>query len=100
MKRIVLAFAVVVAAAGCSAKADFEKICNAEQLSGAASEADPATKATKIAQWITANVHSSDANNAMRALASVNPDDKGRLLKQAFMSMPGVRRSPLLVGVK
>ena len=83
MKRIVLVLAVVVAATGCSAKGDFEKICNAEKLSGAAAETEPSQKAMKMAQWIGENVHSSDAKNAMSALASVSPDDKERLLKQA-----------------
>ena len=42
---------------GCSgAKSDFEKICNAEKLSGASSEPDPAKKAHKTATWIDDNI--------------------------------------------
>ena len=81
--RTIAAVAVVVTLAACSAKSDFEKICNAEQLSGAASEADPSMKATKMAQWIGDNIHSGDAKRAMGALASVSADNKGAILKQA-----------------
>ena len=83
MKRIVLALAVIAVAAGCSSAGDFEKVCNAEKLSGAASETDPSQKAMKMASWIQANVHSSEVTKAMGALSSVSPDDKGKLLKQA-----------------
>lgn len=69
--------------AGCSAKADFEKICNAPQLSGAAAEVDPAKKAMKLAQWISQNVRSSEAKRTFAAIATVAPEHKGTILKQA-----------------
>jgi hypothetical protein len=80
MKRILVL--AVLALAGCSAKSDFEKICNAEQLSGAAGEKDPSEKAQKIAQYIQANIHSSAGKEFFQSIASV-PGDKGPILKQA-----------------
>jgi len=86
MRALMSVFAVVVVTivvSGCSAKADFEKICNAEALSGAAGEPDPATKAMKMAAWIESNIRSSDAKRTMQALASVDGVDKGKILKAA-----------------
>ena len=82
IKPIILASAMALVG-GCGARSDFEKICNAEQLSGVSAEQDPSQRAMKIAKWVSDNIHSRDAIQAMRAMAVVSPADKGRLLKQA-----------------
>jgi hypothetical protein len=80
---VAIAFAAGAVVTGCSQKADYEKICNAEQLSGAAGEKDPSAKAEKIAQWMTDNIHSADVKKTLSALATVTADQRGPLLKQA-----------------
>ena len=72
----------LIALAGCSSgKADFEKLCNAEQLSGAAAEKDPSSKAQMIAMWAQANV-GGEGKKFMQSI-SASGGDKGALLKQA-----------------
>ncbi len=72
----------LLAVAGCSAKSDFEKICNAEQLSGA-SEGDPSMKAVKMAEWLRANIHSSQAKDTLSGLAVSDSAARGEVLKMA-----------------
>ena len=69
--------------AGCSARGDFDKICHAEQLSGAADEPDPATRQMKLADWLSKHIHSRAAKEAFEALAMADPRHKGELLKKA-----------------
>lgn len=85
LRVVVLALLLVPVAAltGCSAKGDLEKICNAEQLSGAANVADPSAKATKIAKWLQDNVRSTEGKNVFQALAMVSPADKSNVLREA-----------------
>ncbi len=87
MKRsslvVVISLVVGVVASGCSAKKDFENLCNAEQRSGAAGIADPSEKALKISLWLNDNVTGSEAVGVMQALASVSGDDRGNVLRQA-----------------
>jgi hypothetical protein len=82
MRRLIALIALV--ACGCSsAGSDYEKICNAEALSGAAAMTDPSQKAMTVAQWIQENVKAGDAVNVMQALAMAAPDQRGELLKRA-----------------
>jgi hypothetical protein len=68
---------------GCSSAArDFENICNAEARSGIM-DSDPAVRATKLADWISKNISSREAIETFQSLATVAPEDRGRLLKQA-----------------
>ena len=79
--RAYLAFAAVMLA-GC-ARSDFEKICNAEKMSGVAKD-DP-NKAQKIAKWIGDNLHSRDGKRWFSAIAStpITAAQKGENLREA-----------------
>jgi hypothetical protein len=77
---VLVAFAFLT---GCSAKGDLEKICNAEQLSGAAGVADASEKANKIAAYLQANIKSSEGKNVFNALGMTAADQRGAVLKQA-----------------
>jgi len=80
----VIALAALAAACGPSPAArDFEKVCNAEAMSGAAAVADPSGKAVAIAQWLQANVTSDEVARTMDSLATAAPDQRGELLKRA-----------------
>ncbi len=86
--KVIAVIATVVAltplvALGCSAKGDFEKLCNAPELSGAAREVSAAKKSAKLSQWVGDNIHSGDVVKTVAALANVAPDQKGAILKQA-----------------
>jgi hypothetical protein len=78
----VLSLVLLLAGCGSAAK-DFENICHAEERSGAASVTDPSERAMRIAQWIEANLTSSDAREAFAALASAVPEQRGELLRTA-----------------
>lgn len=82
MIRTWLAVPLLVLACASPAE-DFENICHAEARSGAASIADPAQRAQHVAQWLEANLRSSDAKEAMAALAHASPDARGELLRAA-----------------
>ena len=79
--RLVLPLLALLACA--NPAEDFENICHAEARSGADSIADPAQRAMHIAQWVDANVRSSDAKEAMAALAHASPESRGELLRAA-----------------
>ena len=88
MRRLVMVLGVIatVGFAGCGpspAARDFEKICNAEAMSGAAAVADPAAKALTIAKWLEANISSEEAASTMSGLGMAAPDQRGELLKRA-----------------
>ena len=75
---------LAAAALGCSSAAsDFEKICNAEALSGAAQMVDPSQKAMTIAGWIQKSIASPEALELMETLASVEPQTRADMLRQA-----------------
>ncbi|MCU0676304.1 MAG: hypothetical protein MUE69_26375 [Myxococcota bacterium] len=83
MIRTWLVIPLLALVACANAGEDFENICHAEARSGAASIADPAQRAQHIAQWLEANVSSSDAKEAMAALAHASPESRGELLRAA-----------------
>jgi predicted small lipoprotein YifL len=75
-----ISVASLFALAGCSAKGDLEKICNADKLSGVASD-DP-QRLQKIAVWLDKNVSSSDGKSVLKALEYVASDEKGAILRK------------------
>jgi len=84
MRALLLVAVVVLGAAACHrAAADFEDLCLAEERSGAANVHDPAERAMRIAAWIEKQLRTSDAKRVVSSLASVSPDEKGRILLQA-----------------
>jgi hypothetical protein len=82
MRWPVLGLSVMLLVGCSSAARDFENICNAEARSGI-TDSDPAARATKLADWISKNISSREAIETFQALATVAPEDRGRLLKQA-----------------
>ena len=82
-KRLtVFAFILGLPLSGCGAKDEYEKICNAEQLSGAAAIADPAEQHRVVAEWLRANVKNNDAIRGMSSLMVVAPLKRGEFVKQ------------------
>lgn len=83
MIRTWLVLPLLVLLACANPAEDFENICHAEARSGAASIADPAQRASHIAQWVDANVRSSEAKEAMAAIAGATFESRGELLRAA-----------------
>jgi hypothetical protein len=80
--RSAKACAVALLLCSCgAAKADFDDICNAEQRSGVTGETDPTQKAVKIAMWLQGRLRTSEAKKFLSAMASVDPAQKGNLLR-------------------
>jgi hypothetical protein len=71
----------LLSSCGGGVKADFDDICNAEQRAGVGSETDPAQKAVKIAMWLQKRLRTSEAKKFLGAMASVDPAQKGNLLR-------------------
>lgn len=82
-----LLVAVVGSSAGCkSTAAEFEIVCNGEQLSGAANEADPGMKLAKImGYWEEHLRKGGEARGVVEAVGNVAAADRGRILAQAAL---------------
>ena len=59
---------------------DVERICNAEQLSGAAKE-DPNARSTMVAMWLGNNLVTPQARELMARQARLGPAEKAALLR-------------------
>ncbi len=66
-RLFVVASSVMCTSACHSPKDDFEKLCNAEELSGASSTRDAAERVAVLAKWLDSNVHTSAARELLSA---------------------------------
>lgn len=73
---------LALALSACSTKGDFERICNAEALSGVTST-NPTERTMLIIQWIEEHLRTEEGRRAMNALTSVATEQRGAVLKQA-----------------
>ena len=64
-------------------RADWDMICNAVERSGAAAEKDMSQKATKIANYLLANIKTKQAMSVMQRMAGMLPEEKPAALKKA-----------------
>jgi hypothetical protein len=70
----------VQGAAGDDYAGDIERICNAEQLSGAA-EMDEGARSMHVAQWLGSNIKTEDGRQFLASLARAKAADKAKLLR-------------------
>jgi hypothetical protein len=72
---------------GCgSYKKDLQTLCDAPKNAPGVQNANPADRATVMASWVDKNLGSTEGRNLFRGLASVDPAEKGKVLREAAQS--------------
>jgi hypothetical protein len=81
--RTALMAVMLASLAACSGfRKDLESVCHAAERSGVSATDDSFSRAVKIADWLSANVHSEEAKELFSALAAMPPQEKGARLRR------------------